>query len=324
MSEVEIRQARGRFDPYRDALKERLRPQRVVLKAWSRRLRPFRPAWAILHDSFDGLIRHDGLMVASAIAYSLIFALFPFVIFLVALGASFGGADLSDYISREALAVLPGHVIRTLEPELNRIFATAGRASPLTFGLLVTLISITSAVEAIRDGLNRAYGCTEHRHMVRRYASSLFFVFIGMAFILAVAGLGIAVPLGMEFVHRYFPERAFEVRMLEFGRQALLAAITFAMLLAFHMLLPARRERRRLKKVVGGVLLTLIGWWIAGKLFGFYITSIANYSTTYAGLAGIVILMFFLYIQALIFLYGAEVNRSLADFRGDSMCRTSS
>jgi uncharacterized BrkB/YihY/UPF0761 family membrane protein len=31
--------------------------------------------------------------------------------------------------------------------------------------------------------------------------------------------------------------------------------------------------------------------------------------------------MFFLYIQALIFLYGAEVNRSLADFRGDSMCR---
>ncbi|MBA3518778.1 MAG: YihY/virulence factor BrkB family protein [Rhizobiales bacterium] len=307
MSEMELRpeEARSRF-----------LPQWLVAPAW------WRPVWAILHDSMDGLIRHDGIMVGSAISYSLIFALFPFAIFLVALGAMFGGSDLSDYISREALAALPEHVIRTLEPELNRVFLVAGRASPLTFGILVTLISITGAVEAIRDGLNRAYGCAEDRNMVRRYASSLFFVLIGMAFILIVAALGIVVPIGMDFLHRYFPEMSFEVSMLEIGRQALLVLVTFAMLLAFHLLLPARR--RRWKNVAGGVLLTLFGWWIAGKVFGFYITRIANYSTTYAGLAGIIVLMFFLYIQSLIFLYGAEVNRSIADFRGKSLCRKGS
>jgi membrane protein len=143
-----------------------------------------------------------------------------------------------------------------------------------------------------------------------------------MAFILVVAGLGIAVPIGMDFLHRYFPERSFEVALLEVGRQALLALITFVMLLAFHLLLPARR--RRFKSVAGGVLLTLVGWWMAGKIFGFYITKFANYSATYAGLAGIVILMFFLYIQAIIFLYGAEMNRSIADFRGNSLCRKGS
>ena len=307
MSEMEIRpeEARNRF-----------LPPWITVPAW------WRPVWAILHDSMDGLIRHDGIMVASAISYSLIFALFPFVIFLVAWGSMFGGEDLSDYISRESLAVLPEHVIRTLEPELNRIFAVAGQASPLTFGLLVTLISITGAVEAIRDGLNRAYGCAEDRHMFRRYFSSLFFVLVGMAFIVVVSALGIAVPIGLEFLHRYFPERGYEVALLEIGRQALLVVVTFAMLLAFHLLLPARR--RKLKSVVGGVLLTLVGWWIAGKLFGFYITQFANYSATYAGLAGIVILMFFLYIQAIIFLYGAEVNRSIADFRGNSLCRRGS
>jgi membrane protein len=278
-----------------------------------------RPAWAILHDSFDGLVRHDGIMVASAISYSLIFALFPFVIFLVAFGAMFGGTDLADYISREALEILPEHVIRTLKPEFNRIFNVAGQASPLTFGLLVTLISITSAVEAIRDGLNRAYGCAEDRHMFRRYLSSLLFVFVGMAFILIVAALGIAVPIGMDILHRYFPEMAYEVRLLEMGRLAALVVVTAAMLFAFHLLLPARR--RRFRSVIGGVFLTLVGWWIAGKLFGFYIVKFADYSATYAGLAGIVILMFFLYIQALIFLYGAEVNRSIADFRGSNLCR---
>jgi membrane protein len=284
--------------------------RRATLKAaiiWGR------PVWAILHDATGGLFRHDGIMVASAISYTLIFALFPFVIFLVALGAIFGGSDLSAYISREALAALPAHVVKTLEPEMNRIFAVADRASPLTFGLLVTLVSITGAIEAIRDGLNRAYGCAEDRHMVRRYLSSLFFVLTGAAFLLVVSALGIAVPIWIDVLHRYFPEPRFEVGLLDIARQGLLVVVTGAMLFAFHLLLPAKR--RSVRSVVGGVLFTLVMWWIAGKVFGFYITRIANYSATYAGLAGIVILMFFLYIQAIIFLYGAEINRSVMDFR---------
>ena len=298
-----------------------LRPEETSSRIWwdSPAIARLRPLWAVLHDSMDGLIRHDGIMVASAISYSLIFALFPFVIFLVAFGAVFGGADLSDYISREAVAVMPDHVIRTLEPELERIFVIAGRASPLTLGLLVTLISITGAVEAVRDGLNRAYGCMEDRHLVRRYLSSLLFVLLAMAFLVVLAALGIAVPIWIDILHNYFPESRYEVSFLETAREALLVIITGAMLFALHLLLPARR--RRFRNVAGGVLLTLVAWWLAGKAFGFYITSIANYSTTYAGLAGIVVLMFFLYIQSLIFLYGAEVNRSIADYRGDSLCR---
>jgi membrane protein len=298
-----------------------LRPEETSSRIWwdSPAVVRLRPLWAVLHDSMDGLIRHDGIMVASAISYSLIFALFPFFIFLVAFGAVFGGADLSDYISREAVAVLPDHVIRTLEPELERIFVIAGRASPLTLGLLVTLISITGAVEAVRDGLNRAYGCVEDRHMVRRYLSSLLFVLLAMAFLVVLAALGIAVPIWIDILHNFFPESRYEVSFLETAREALLVIITGAMLLALHLLLPARR--RKFRNVAGGVFLTLIAWWLAGKVFGFYITRIANYSTTYAGLAGIVVLMFFLYIQSLIFLYGAEVNRSIADYRGDTLCR---
>lgn len=274
-----------------------------------------RPVFVVLHDATYGLYRHDGIMVASAIAYSLIFGLFPFAIFLVALGAMFGGSELAAYITDEAMTVLPEHVIKTLEPELNRIFAAANGASPLTFGLLVLLCSITGAVEAVRDGLNRAYGCTEDRHMIRRYLSSLFFVFVGMAFLLVTAALGIAVPIIFSVVDRLVPGPEFQTGWIETAREAILVLVTLAMLLAFHLLLPAKR--RSIKSVVGGVFLTLVAWWLSGKIFGLYITEIANYTATYAGLAGIVILMFFLYIQSLIFLYGAEVNRSIADFRGD-------
>ena len=71
------------------------------------------------------------------------------------------------------------------------------------------------------------------------------------------------------------------------------------------------RSEAIVSSVIAGVLFTLVAWWLAAKLFGLYISEVANYSATYAGLAGIVVLMFFLYIQALILLYGAEVNRSI-------------
>ena len=189
-----------------------------------------RALWAVLHDATDGLFRHDGVMVASAIAFSLIFALFPFAIFLVALGAIFGGADLADYISDEAHDGPAGPCDQDAEPELNRIFAAANQASPLTFGLLVTLVSITGAVEAVRDGLNRAYGCTEDRHIVRRYLSSLFFVFVGMAFLLVSAALGIAVPIMFAVVDRYLPGPEFQTGWIETAREALLVIVTLAML----------------------------------------------------------------------------------------------
>jgi membrane protein len=275
-----------------------------------------RPISAVLQDATWGLFRHDGAMVASAIAFSLTFAIFPFAILLVALGAVLGGADLAAYITSEALVVLPQHVIQTLEPELLRIFAAADQSRPLTFGVLATLISITGAVEAIRDGLNRAYGCTEDRHLIRRYLSSVFFVMVGTVFLLVAAALGIAVPIVATFLNRIVPGPDLGFGWLETAREALLVVVTLPMLFAFHLFLPAKR--RSFFSVAGGVLLTLIGWWLAGKLFGLYITKIANYAATYAGLAGFVILMFFLYIQALIFLYGAEVNRSIVDFRGEA------
>ncbi|MGH6923823.1 MAG: YihY/virulence factor BrkB family protein [Propylenella sp.] len=280
------------------------------------RLRPF---WAVLHDATDGLYRHDGVMVASAIAFSLVFALFPFAIFVVALGAIMGGADLASYVRAEAVALLPRHVIETLEPELEQVLVFTDRARPLTIGILVTLVSITGAVEAVRDGLNRAYGCTEDRHMVRRYLSSLAFVFLAMAFLLVLGALGVAVPIWVGIIDRFVPGPALDLGWLESGREALLVFVAAAMLFALHFFMPVRRPR--LWSIAGGVFLTLAAWWLSAKVFGLYISEIANYSTTYAGLAGIVVLMFFLYIQALILLYGAEVNRSIADYRGSALWR---
>ena len=78
---------------------------------------------------------------------------------------------------------------------------------------------------------------------------------------------------------------------------------------ACHRWLPGRR--RQLAQLRPGILLTLALWIIAASGFSLYLDSFANYSATYAGLAGIMTALIFLYLMAAILIFGAEYNSAL-------------
>ncbi|WP_026379983.1 YihY/virulence factor BrkB family protein [Afifella pfennigii] len=272
--------------------------------------RILRLIWRININAISGLLRHDGIMLASAIAFSLIFALFPFLLLLIALAGAFGGQELADYLTREAFHVMPEHMVKTIEPEVRRVLNTR-TGGLITLGLLVTLISITGAVEAVREALNKAYRCADERHFLERYGGSLVFVFLGMVFLIVVSALAVALPIWLAVVRAWFPNQGFYQEMIVLGGRVLLFLVMVAMLTAVHVFLPA--NHRRVRVMAAGVILTVALWWISGRIFSLYIGAFANYAATYAGLGGIVALMFFLYIQALIFQYGAELNRAIDD-----------
>jgi membrane protein len=85
--------------------------------------------------------------------------------------------------------------------------------------------------------------------------------------------------------------------------------LTFAVF-ACHRWLPGKR--RPLARLFPGILMTLALWIIAAFGFSLYIQSFANYSATYAGLSGIMTALIFLYLMAVILIYGAEYNSALA------------
>ena len=64
---------------------------------------------------------------------------------------------------------------------------------------------------------------------------------------------------------------------------------------------------------------TLVLWFIAGKVFAFYLGKFANYTATYAGLASVVIAIFFLYMIATIMIFGAELNAALERLRAGKL-----
>ena len=66
-------------------------------------------------------------------------------------------------------------------------------------------------------------------------------------------------------------------------------------------------------QILPGVLLTLVLWSAGGWAFSIYIGKFATYSATYAGLAGAMAALIFLYLCAAMLILGAEYNGALMD-----------
>jgi membrane protein len=79
---------------------------------------------------------------------------------------------------------------------------------------------------------------------------------------------------------------------------------------ACHRWLPGKR--RPLARLFPGIMITLALWISAAFGFSLYVHSFANYSATYAGLSGIMTALIFLYLMAVILVFGAEYNSALA------------
>ncbi len=265
----------------------------------------------IATETIRGVIDHDAVTFASTIAFSLLFALFPFLIMLVLAGTAVLGEARALELEGDLMAMLPDYVAKTVRPEVETVLSTRASGGFLTLGALVILVSVSGFVETVRYALNRAYRCEETRGFVHRRTTGLLFA-LGVAFtLIAVAALGLVVPLALNLITRFAPDLAPNVGLIETGRTLIALLLLTLLLIALNSFLPA--ERMRVRSVLPGVLLTLILLWVFSRLFVVYLTHFSNLGATYGGLASVIVLMLFFELSALALIVGAELNRSIAD-----------
>ena len=114
----------------------------------------------------------------------------------------------------------------------------------------------------------------------------------------------------LDFLSKF----SFTATLVQYG---LAVGILGLVLYAFHRFLPNMQGQR--PKIIWGLLLTIGGILAGSKLFGLYLQNIANYTALYAGLAGMMIAIVYLYCLAVLILFGAEFNTALAEARKDSL-----
>jgi membrane protein len=255
----------------------------------------------------------EGMELSGYIAFSAFLSLFPFLIFLAALASFLGTSETAQEIIEAMFRFMPADVAETLAPAVREVIG-ARQGGLLTFGILATLWFASNGVEALRTGLNRAYGVTEQRAIWSRRLQSMAFVIGGGLIILF---LSLAVILGPLVWRVLGPtlDQLLETRLV-FGtaRYAVAAVLLLGSLLLLHRWLP--NTRQAFTRILPGVCATTVLWLIGAALFSWYVGHLADYAAFYGSLGGVAISLMFFYVTAIVFIFGAEINAAWREETG--------
>ncbi|HQS08798.1 MAG TPA: YihY/virulence factor BrkB family protein [Xanthobacteraceae bacterium] len=270
-------------------------------------------AYRIVMDAVWTFVADDGWAIASHIALSILMSLFPFLIFVTALAGFLDLRPLANETIQLILDTWPQQVAAPIAQEIRSVVSHV-RTDVITFGVVLALYFSSNGIESLRIGLNRAYQVKEARSWYRLRLESIVFVVIGAAGMLALSFLVVLGPLIWRTVLHNVPALQPLSGIVTAARFGATTIILIIGLLVAHLWLPA--GQRSLREVTPGIVMTLTLWLVAATVFGIYLAEFpANYVTTYAGLASVMIALVFLYLTATIFVFGGEFNAAIARAR---------
>ena len=242
---------------------------------------------------------------AAAIAYRVLFSLFPLTIALV----SVFGLVLQDDELRQRVIDEIGDILPVSPSGQGNIQTSIEQiATPLSAIGLVSLVALlwgaTGMMASIRLGLETAMKVDRGRPAVR--AKLVDFVLVAAAGILVIVIVGLSAfgAFFSELVDRFTEWAGIATPsglLLRDGVQLLAIGITVLLLYRF---VPARRIRRR--GALAGAILTAVGVWGATKVLAIVFSDFSRYNLIYGSLAGVMTFLFFVYVVAFILLLGAE------------------
>jgi membrane protein len=254
---------------------------------------------------------HDIFDRAAALAFSFLFALFPLLVFFIALVGLFAAhrTALLNRLLAHLTGVMPAGVLDLLRAELNELSLITGRGT-VTFGIVAALWFGAGALSSMISAFNTIYAVPERRSWFRIRATALALtlalsvtMFLSLTllhlggYLVSWAGsqLGLSAMLSATWsVARWLGA-------------ALFALVSFSTIYYFGPAL----EHRRWHWITPGSVVGVVLWFAASVGFRTYLFFFNNYGATYGSLGAAIILMMWMYVSGLAFLVGAEVNAAI-------------
>jgi membrane protein len=245
------------------------------------------------------------LGLAAQLAFYFFLALFPALLFLVAL-LGYVPIDRSLAAMLAALApIAPDELLVLLREQIAEL--TAGRhGTLLTFGVAGALWSSSAAMVAIIDALNRAYDVTEVRPWWKRRMLAILLTIAMATFITGALTTVMAGPDVVRWMTRAFGVRAELSWMWAIARWPLIVLlVVFGIDLVYHFAPNLKRDWAWLTP--GSVVATTL--WIASSFaFKLYVANFADFNATHGAIGGVIVILLWFYVSSLAILVGAELN----------------
>jgi membrane protein len=256
--------------------------------------------WKRFGKELYGEITKDGVTdVAATVTYYGVLALFPFLLFLVALVSLVITPADAEQLVAELSQLAPGAVTQIVGERIRQL-GQDENTTLVGFGAAGAIWAASGGVMALMRALNTTYDVREGRPFwkTRGIALLMTFVFGGLALVAAL--VAVATPPVAEAIGGPIGTAILWLRLPIAG---LLMMFLWALV---YYVLPDVQQK--FKFITPGSVAGVLLWVIASWAFSKYVANFGSYDKTYGALGGVVVLLLWMWISALVLLVGAEAN----------------
>jgi membrane protein len=244
-------------------------------------------------------------IIAAGVAFWGFLAIFPALIALISIyGLVASPATVTTQVEQFSKS-LPSSAATLISDQLKSITSHSGGA--LTVGLVISILaalwSASGGVNNLITAVNLAYDEVETRSVVKRRLLSLALTLGAIVFVLLSLGLVAVLPV----VIGKLPLGVVGTVLAQVAQWVLLLALMVGSLAVLYRVAPDR-DAPKFRWVSLGSIIATVAWVVVSVLFTLYVNNFGSYDKTYGTIAGVIVLMLWLYLTCYLILLGAEIN----------------
>jgi membrane protein len=244
-------------------------------------------------------------IIAGGVAFFGFLSIFPALIALISL---YGLVASPETVARQVenlSAQLPDSAAELIGDQLTAIVNNSSSALSvsLVVSILAALWSASGGMGNLITAVNLAYDEVEARNFVKLKLLSLGLTLASIVFVIVTFGLLAIVPAVIEAL----PLGIVGTILAQVARWVLLLAVFAGSLAVLYRVAPDRDAPRFRWVSLGAVIVTVI-WAAVSVVFALYVDNFGSYDKTYGAIAGVIVLMLWLYLTCYLVLLGAEIN----------------
>lgn len=260
----------------------------------------------VLEMYIIGIVNGAVTARAGGIAFSFFMALFPFLLFILTLIPFIPIEGFQSDFIRAIETLLPPSTGGFVNDIIKDI-AINRYGGLLSFGFVASIFLMTNGVNAVLGAFEYSYHIKEMRNVFRQYLVSM-----GMAFILSATLIAtIAINVYFAIVIQGLTEKGWlhdEVFWVKGGSALFFIVLIF---ISVSFLYRYGTKKSSVFTYLPGAILTTLLTIVMFQLFAIYVVKFATYNELYGSIGTLLILMLFVWINAIILLLGFELNASI-------------
>jgi membrane protein len=262
----------------------------------------------LVRRTWREIVDDDVLGLAAQLAYYFFLALFPAILFLLALASFFPLGNVTDEVGRSLGPFVSPEVLELIQDQMRRL-AQNQSGGLLTFGVAAALWSSSSAIVSIVGALNRAYDIEEGRPWWKVRLTAIGLTLASALIVLVSLSLVLLGPTLAEKLGQLTGwGEPFKWTWLILQWPLVFALVSTGIGLIFYFGPDADQDWVWISP--GAVVATLL-WLVASLLFRFYITNFTNYEASYGTVGAVIVLLLWFYVSGIAILAGAELNAEI-------------